>query len=109
MIEEFYSRVFGDNAKITAEAFPLWIKRAEAELSGITLGKSENSDDYKVKLCLCEMAECLFENSMRCGIESENNDGYSIKYSKRDIKNLLNDIAKRYLSGTGLLYRGDLY
>ncbi|MBO5059978.1 MAG: hypothetical protein J6C82_03600 [Clostridia bacterium] len=100
----FYIDAYGGNAKIPAAEFPLWERRAEAELLHITGGKT--LDDERVKLCVCEMAELLYEEGQRTGISSENNDGYSVSYEKGDIKSKLYQIAQVQLFGTDLLYRG---
>lgn len=103
----FYSESRGGNCKIPAELFPLWERYAERYLSHITGGKScKNADDERVKMCICEIAEHLYNQSMREGIASENNDGYSVSYEKGDIKRQITEIASVWLSGTDILYRG---
>ncbi len=101
----FYAENFGNCAKIPREELMLWLKRAAAELSLLTMGRSEENIGDNMAMCICEIAEHLYESSARSHIESENNDGYSVKYKNRDRK--IAQIAKRYLAGTGLLYRGD--
>lgn len=102
----FYNNSFGGKSVIPAEEFPLWIKRAEGELR-IIIG--EFPDDCEdVKLCICEIAELLYKNNLSAGILSENNDGYSVSYEKRNVRNQILHTAKCYLSGTGLLFRGVL-
>lgn len=100
----FYNEFFGGNGVIPAEEFPLWKSRAEKELLVICGGKLDDSEN--VKLCICEIAELLYKNSLADGVVSENNDGYSVSYEKRDVRNKILHTAKCYLSGTGLLYRG---
>ena len=100
----FYNDSFGGNSLIPADDFTLWEKRAQKELLFLTNGKMSNSQE--VKLCICEIAELLFKNNIQDGILSENNDGYSVSYEKRNIKNKILHTAKCYLTGTGLLYRG---
>lgn len=103
----FYNESFGGDCKIPASAFPLWERRAEAALAKITAGKSNAAkDDERVKMCICEIAECLYEESQRCGIVSENNDGYSATYENGDIKRKIGNLAALWLSGTDILYRG---
>ncbi len=102
----FYSDVYGGNMRIPAEEFELWEKRAETELSQITGGRSGKSDEKSVKMCVCEIAELLYRENAREGIYSENNDGYSVRYNLGDIKKKIYLIAKTYLAGTDLLYRG---
>ncbi len=103
----FYKESFGGNCKIPAAKYPLWEKRAGIILEKITGGKSiAHKDDERVKMCICEIAECIYEESKRRGIVSENNDGYSVRYENRDTKAKVNNIAALWLSGTNLLYRG---
>lgn len=102
----FYNENYGGDSKIPAASFPLWERRAEADLMHITGGKIEGKDDTRIKLCICEMAEFLYECSKIGGIKSENNDGYSVLYQERDIKHELIKIAKAYLGETEFLYRG---
>lgn len=102
----FYKENYGGDSKIPAASFPLWEKRAEMQLLKITGGKIEEKDDERIKICICEMAELMFEYSKNDGIRSENNDGYSVIYQNRDIKNELVEIAKTYLYNTKYLYRG---
>ncbi len=102
---EFYDENYGNSARIPGEELMLWLKRAAAELSRLTLGRAEKIRDDKVAICICELAEYMYDSEKRSHIESENNDGYSVKYKSGDTK--ITEIAKRYLSGSGLLYRGD--
>ena len=102
----FYNENYGGDTKIPAGSFPLWEKRATAQLMHITGGKIEGISDSRVKMCVCEMAEFLYENSKTGGIKSENNDGYSVSYQDRDIKQELIRIAETYLGNTDFLYRG---
>ena len=114
---DFYMNVYGTPdmggaGKIPEDQFLLWESRAEAELNRIISGRlSEASPLPQTKMLVCEMAETLFVAGTRQGIVSENNDGYSVTYKNEENSSLqkeLYDIAKRYLSGTNLLYRGVL-
>ncbi len=100
----FYNNSFGGKALIPAEEFPLWIKRAEGELR--IIAGDFPKDDENVKFCILEIAELLYKNNMADGILSENNDGYSVSYEKRNVRNQILHTAKCYLQGTGILYRG---
>lgn len=104
----FYSFNYGTCAKIPEEHFMLWEKRAEAELSRLTSGKLANTEiTYNIQLCICDIAEALYIAESRRGISSENNDGYSVTYDKDAAAGgEILEIAKRYLAGTDLLYRG---
>ena len=103
---DFYSENYGGDTKIPAAAFSLWEKRAIAELSDLTSGRISEFDDDNIKMCICEMAELIYDCFCARGVESENNDGYSVKYQNRDIKQELIKIANTYLGKTGYLYRG---
>lgn len=102
----FYEEFCGGDFKIPAAEFERWERAAYFELSRITGGKSTQSLEECVKICICEIAELLYKMEMQGKIKSENNDGYSVTYQEGDTKNALTDIAKRYLSGTDYLYRG---
>ena len=102
---EFYSEFYGSKAKIPNEELMLWLKRAAAELSRLTLGRSGSDKSEPVLTAVCEIAEAMYEYENRAHIRSENNDGYSVTYKDNGIDT--EKIAKRYLSDTGLLYRGD--
>lgn len=102
----FYNENYGGDTKIPAASFPLWERRATGYLMQITGGKIEGKEDASIKLCICEMAEFLYECSKIGGIKSENNDGYSVSYQERDIKCEMIKIAELHLGGTEFLYRG---
>ena len=102
----FYNENYGGDSKIPASLFPLWERRAENELIYITGGKIKGKDDERIKMCVCEMAEFLYECCQRGGLKSENNDGYSVTYQERDIKQELLKIAQVNLSSTDFLFRG---
>ena len=102
----FYNENYGGEGKIPASLFPLWARRAEAELDYITNRKIIEKDDDTIRMCVCEMAEFLYNECQKDGISSENNDGFSVTYQNRDIKQELMKIAKTYLGATNLLYRG---
>ncbi len=102
----FYNENYGGDSKIPASLFPLFERRAENELIFITGGKIKGKDDECIKICICEMAEFLYECLEKSGIKSENNDGYSVTYQERDIKQELVKIAQTNLFGTEFLFRG---
>lgn len=103
---EFYTAFCGGNPKIPSEEYERFEKSAERELSRITGGKSDSSKEDEVLRCICEIAEVLYVEALRLGIESENNDGYSVKYNLENTKQTLVCLAERYLCGTDYLYRG---
>ena len=102
----FYNENYGGEGKIPASLFPLWEKRATAELLRITGGKIKGHKTECVRFCVCEIAEFLYENAKTSGMRSENNDGYSVTYQDRDIKKEILKIAETYLGETDFLYRG---
>ena len=102
----FYNENFGGDTKIPAASFPLWENRAKNYLMYVTGGKIEGKEDTLVKMCICEIAEFLYNKSLSDGIRSENNDGYSVVYQDGDIKCQVIKIAEIYLAGTEYLYRG---
>ena len=103
----FYQATYGAAAKIPLDEFPLWEIRARAELNGMTFGRfdciTEQTDN--VQMCVCELAEALYEKNAHAGITSENNDGYSVTYAQGGGTENVSDIAKRYLDAD-LFYRG---
>ena len=108
MLVGFYGRIYANDAKIPLESFYLWEKRAVAELNRISgCDITENPCD-DVKMCICETAEFLYEKSQRCGIVSENNDGYSVRFETGKAEDGIYEIAKKWLSKSGILYRGDV-
>ena len=104
----FYDEFCGGELKIPVAEYPRWERCAENELLRITGGKSADSDDERLKICICEMAEILYTKENLGGILSESTDGYSVSYEKNNIKSALYEVAKRNLSGTNFLYRGVL-
>ena len=102
---EFYIRKYGKNAEIPLDCFELWAERAKTYIESLCTALP---DIDATKMCICEVAELLYTRSDRDGIESETNDGYSVKYEKGDIKTAVYEIAKRYLASSGALYRGDV-
>ena len=108
MMVAFYGRTYGKDAKIPPESFNLWEKRAVAALNRITDKDISENLDENAKMCICEVAEFLYENSKSDGILSENNDGYSVHFDKEGKNGRIYDIAERWLLKSGLLYRGDV-
>lgn len=108
MIVGFYSRTYAKDAKIPLESFNLWEKRAAMELNQFTVRDITESPDDNVKMCICEAAEFLYEKAKTSGIVSENNDGYSVHFEKGNVCEGIYKIAQKWLSKSGLLYRGDV-
>ena len=68
-----------------------------------------------VKMCCCELAEMLFKNEQLSanseGLSSESIQGWSRSYESSEARQSLMDsrtlnVIYKWLSGTGLLYRG---
>lgn len=112
---EYYNSTYGGST-IPSEQFTSYERKARTFLNQITFdrltGESVTITD-NVKECLCEIMECNYnlDNSEQT-IQSETVDSHSVTYAVN--KTVLEEteqqkyykIAKRYLSNTGLLYRG---
>ena len=103
----FYGRTYKESAKIPIESFNIWAKKAIGTLNYFTCRDVSQMEDFNVKMCICEVAELLYEQSKRRGIKSENNDGCSVSYDLNCDGEAIG-IIKKWLSGSGLLYRGDV-
>lgn len=106
--ETFYAAVYCnmEDEVIPKEEFPFWARKAAYELDRITCGNIREPTEA-IKLCVCEIAELLYSDDKTGDITSENNDGYAVTYAKpKSQAARILDIAKTYLTGTGLLYRG---
>lgn len=103
---EYYSG-FHTEPIIAADEVDEYLKKASSYLDTM-LGTNRPDEPYdeKIKDACCEIADCIYICSVRDGISSENNDGYSVTYDRQSINNKAYAIALRYLAGTGLLYRG---
>lgn len=114
---EFYKEEFL-NATVPEDKFAGYAEKASALIDSFTFDRI--TDDIfvtspkigrKIKLCCCALCEeiLLIENGG--GISSESVDGYSVTYASgisksRSEMRRYSDTIKVYLSGTGLLYRG---
>lgn len=75
---------------------------------------NENDIPEEVKMCCCELAENIFKAEQEGGtqgVSSESVGGWSKSYESSDIRRqnadrAVHDIVYKWLSGTGLLYRG---
>lgn len=130
---EFYSQIYL-GATITEEAFPKLALRASAFLDYYTQGKAEkNAELNALKMACCSIAEqykliddaqLMANKSLEAAIvsggeiQSESVGSWSRTYKGKsesataaagfanDAKSELANIARQYLSVTGLLYRG---
>lgn len=105
---EFYTDVYKGDIIGSEEKFLSLEKKASAYVDMITSGSitEEYAEDYRIKSAVCGICDVL------CGfpddnIIAENNDGYSVTYSKdsKAKNNLLYNTARLYLPSS-LLYRG---
>lgn len=97
--------------------------KASERIDSVTFGRLENgvSDEYseKVKRCCCELAENIHKYGNTAvaesgAVSSEKIGGYSIEYQSTAeqisavsaLDDVCDDIIRRHLGRTGLLYRG---
>ncbi len=106
MTYEEYSASAAGHELIPREDFDFFSKKAEAVLSGLTFGRSVDSELDEVTFAAAEIAQFLYENGGRFGVLRESNDGLSVSYSQDGRDKALYSIAKSWLSGTGLMYAG---
>lgn len=98
----------GRKALIPLSDFLYYERRAEAELSSVTMRKIERAEiTDNIRLCVCEVMECIYSFDKRGDIKSENNDGYSVTYTDENKDDKIYSIASKYLPHK-LLYRGCL-
>ena len=114
---DFYSYNY-NGVKIKPEDFDAAALHATQYIKHITLGRSDGYDGDELKYATCEIAEVyaeLFVFKTGNEIKSENTDGYSVSYvtqgrdgeSREDLfRRRAYAIANKWLSLTGLLYRG---
>ena len=122
---EFYTTVMKRD-ELTQEEFEKYEIMAEDYIDGITwhripdMTESEMTERtaLQIRKAVCMMAEQAARedkasSEIPVGINSENNDGYSVSYlnttkteQQSDADSVMRGIAARYLADTGLLYRG---
>lgn len=108
---EYYSNTFYDVLRtppIPNTERESYLEKATAYLNSIFGSKRPTEEQLEaVKKCCCDVADCFYIEFGTENIASENNDGYSVTYTHRQsANNKAYAIVLRYLSGTGLLYRG---
>lgn len=113
----FYMDKFHGNT-IPQEDFPSAILRASVFVKYITFGRIENAAiPEEARYAACAAADVMYKDDRardKNGREkkSENNDGYSVSFvtsvdeNTGSVENRAYQAAAKYLSGTGLLYRG---
>lgn len=97
-------------------AFSHFARLATQEIKRYTCDNVNESDvPEEVSMCCCELAEMIFRqeqfNNQTEGVTSESVQGWSKSYESTDNRKQAFDTAVRecvykWLSGTGLLYRG---
>ncbi len=115
--EQFYkdSYLLGREAVINT-AFPYFSRLASQEIKRFA---GSNIDEYNVpecvKMCCCEIAETIYNDEKKTnehiGVTSESVGGWSKSYesteqAKQVMQKNIKNIVYKWLSGTGLLYRG---
>lgn len=115
--ERFYNEEYlcGKKAVMTTD-FPYYARDATQKIRQFT-GSNVDKDNVPecVKMCCCEVAEltCGYEKSLAKtgGKSSESVGGWSVSYESREQaaqahKEQVRACVYKWLSGTGLLYRG---
>lgn len=118
--ENFYTQSYlcGKEAVITT-AFDFYSRKASTVIrtfTGNNIDENENNIPECVRMCCCELAEMLFRyekllNGNTTGMTSQHIGDLSVNYeSSENLRKSQSDeirqIIYRWLSGTGLLYRG---
>lgn len=108
----FYQNTYGGT--LAEDTFLRHRVHAAALITQYTGGRADSDEAHEgaVSLALCALCDTLEQNAQGGGIASESNDGVSVSYvagvskAKTDDGRLY-DTAVRFLSTTGLLYRGE--
>lgn len=115
--EQFYkdSYLLGRKAVINT-AFPYFLSMASQEIKRFTGSHiDENNIPECVKMCCCEIAEAIYKSEETSnehnGVTSESVGGWSKSYESTEqamqvMRKNIKSIVYKWLSGTGLLYRG---
>lgn len=105
---EFYRREY--LGKLNEEIFNKYSIDAQAYVDLHTLGRLKNREEIPIeaKFAICELTERLFKLEMSGGkyIDSETVASHTIRYSKPNKRSEEYEIIKKWLSPTGLMYRG---
>lgn len=106
---EYYTSTYKGN--LTKEEFERSITKASAYVRRITFGRAdENKELDEVKLAACAVCELLANDekvrSKHSGraVTSENTDGYSVSYESGGNGETTDDLLKRNIFDTLLLY-----
>ena len=104
----------GKEAVLDAASFLFWERKACNVVRNLTFGNIDETAEIPeaVQMCVCEVAELLFNQekyAQASNIASEKVGDYSVTYRAQTGAEKMQDagdIAKQWLSGTGLLYCG---
>lgn len=99
----FYRSRFG-GTKISGADYERYSKKASAMMDSWLSADAPETEN--ARMCLCEIAEFLYDCEKRRGIAGETTDGYSVSYLAECYYSGY-EIARRWLSADGSLYRGD--
>lgn len=112
--EAYYKSAYlaGRQVAITT-AFAYYAREATMEIKRYT-GTSIDEENIpeSAQMCCCEVAELVYNYTLQqSGISSESVGGWSKSYEsteqrKASYKQSIHDVVYKWLSGTGLLYRG---
>lgn len=128
-IDYYLNNFLGNRDPVIPDTeFKYWEKQASRELDHVTFDRLKDNPNLvsdEVRDCMCELAEYLYQQDQYTRIESEDgtkgqlasysNDGESASYDLSGQKDLYSASAKgpkiyniisKYLSRTGLMYRG---
>lgn len=106
----------GKEPSVGEERFEFYARSATQKIKLYT-GDNVDGDNIPecVKMCCCEIAETLYKSEQydeqNAGVSSESVGGWSKSYEssesrKQSLDSSVRGIAYKWLSGTGLLYRG---
>lgn len=116
--EKFYTDEYNIEGRkaVIDTAFAYFARLATQEIKRYT---GSNVDEYNipeaVSMCCCEVAELVYKNEQLAansnGVSSESVGGWSKSFEssesrKLSFDNAVRDCVYKWLSGTGLLYRG---
>ncbi len=107
---EYYFNSFngGNPGRLNNENFEKYVCRAKREVKCFFSTESIPANVREdVMLCICEIAELLFETEKKGGIKSESLDGYSVTYpEKAETADEIRKTVVKRLGWTGLLFAG---
>lgn len=116
---EFYLKEYlsGRPAELPSNGSEYWLRKAQKKLESFTFDNIDESADipYEVKMCICEIAELLYEDDkkakMHGGTASESVEGWSKHYessqqAEEHLQSKIRSCVKMWLSDSGLLYCG---